>query len=53
MNRCIEYIAYSEGEERNVHKIKAFTTAISALDNLPFQVQKIQDVEKVRQPHNS
>jgi hypothetical protein len=43
-----EYLEYSEGEERNVHKIKAFKTAISALDNLPFQVQRIQDVEKVR-----
>jgi hypothetical protein len=43
-----EYLEYSEGEERNIHKINAFKTAISALDSLPFQVQRIQDVEKVR-----
>jgi hypothetical protein len=48
LNSFTEYLEYSEGEERNVHKINAFKEAISALDNLPFQVQRIQDVEKVR-----
>ncbi|KIM26103.1 hypothetical protein M408DRAFT_10128 [Serendipita vermifera MAFF 305830] len=43
-----EYITYSEGEEPNVHKIHAFKTAISAIDGLPFQVQRIQDVEKIK-----
>lgn len=45
-----EYLEYSKGNERNVHKIKAFGKAISALNSLPFQVQRIQDVEKVRHP---
>lgn len=31
-----------------MHKIHAFKTAISAIDGLPFQVQRIQDVEKIK-----
>jgi hypothetical protein len=44
---ALEYQVYSSDPEASKFKIKALRTAMSAIENLPFKVQRMEDVDKV------